>query len=102
MVETLLCDDSALILPVLGGEGEGSGKKNVQEEQAMLMPPKRSGRTHRYHRGMRPELKFALSMMLALAVLTTLTLSALPGRSDAAAVCRMVIGGPLSGTCRDQ
>ena len=83
MVETLLCDDSALILPVLGGRGEGSGKKNVQEEQAMLMPPKRSGRTHRYHRGMRPELKFALSMMLALAVSVVGMTRPKPGRAGA-------------------
>lgn len=36
----------------------------------------------------RPELRFALVMLAMLAVLTGLTLSALPGRLDAAA-CRM-------------
>lgn len=46
----------------------------------------------------RPELRFALVMLAMLAVLTGLTLSALPGRLDAAA-CRMNLSDVASRSC---
>ncbi|RID92954.1 hypothetical protein D2N39_04650 [Gemmobacter lutimaris] len=52
------------------------------------------------HRGrLSPQTRFALTMMAALAVMTALTLSALPGQGNATTTCKLELSEPAHRAC---